>query len=180
MLKREHTALVVIDIQDKLLPKREGVADALVAKTIRLVKVAQGLGIPVLVTEQNPEKLGPTTAPLLEALGDTPRMGKLEFACTANAAFTESLETVGRKQLLLTGVEAHICVLQTALGAREQGLEAFVVQDAVASLDADEQVAGLRRMERDGAEIVTTQMAIFELLGAAGTPEFRQLMPLLK
>lgn len=180
MLRRDDAALVVIDIQDKLMPKREGVAEEVISKTARLVKVAQGLGIPVLVTEQNPEKLGATTATLVEALGDTPRLGKMEFGCTANADFVKALEATGRKQLLITGVEAHICVLQTALGAKERGLEPFVVQDAVASLDEREQTAGIRRMERDGAEIVTTQMAIFELLGAAGTPEFRQLMPLLK
>ena len=180
MLKRDDTALVVIDIQDKLMPKREGVAEEVIAKTARLVKVAKALGIPVLVTEQNPEKLGATNAALTEALEDTPRMGKLEFGCTANPAFQQALEATGRKQLLITGVEAHICVLQTALGAKEKGYAPFVVQDAIASLDEREQAAGLRRMERDGAEIVTTQMAIFELLGAAGTPEFRQLMPLLK
>lgn len=180
MLRRDDTALVVIDIQDKLMPKREGVTEEVVAKTVRLVKAAKGLGIPVLVTEQNPDKLGPTTAPLAEALEDTPRLGKMEFGCTANAAFRDALAATGRKQLLITGVEAHICVLQTALGAKAQGFETFVVQDAVASLDEKEQAAGIRRMERDGAEIVTTQMAIFELLGAAGTPEFRALMPLLK
>lgn len=180
MLRRDDAVLVVIDIQDKLMPKREGVTEEVVAKTTRLVKAAKGLGIPVLVTEQNPEKLGPTTAPLAEALEDTPRMGKMEFGCTANPAFLAALRQTGRKQLIITGVEAHICVLQTALGAREQGFQPFIVQDAIASLDEREQIAGLRRMERDGAEIVTTQMAIFELLGAAGTPEFRQLMPLLK
>lgn len=180
MLKRDAVALVVIDLQDKLMPKRAGVADAVVATTVRLVKAAQGLGIPVLVTEQNPDKLGPTTASLAEALGDTPRLGKMEFGCTANAAFREALARSGRRQLLIAGVEAHICVLQTALGAQEAGYSPFVVQDAIASLEECEQTAGLRRMERAGVEIVTAQMAIFELLGAAGTPEFRQLMPLLK
>ena len=180
MLKRDDTALVVIDIQDKLMPKRVGVAEEVIAKTVRLVKVAQGLGLPILVTEQNPEKLGATSALLVEALGDTVRIGKMEFGCTANEEFARALQATGRKQLLITGVEAHICVLQTALGAREHGYSPFIVQDAVASVEEREQVAALRRMERDGAEIVTTQMAIFELLGAAGTAEFRQLMPLLK
>lgn len=180
MLKCDNTALVVIDIQDKLMPKREGVAESVIAKAVRLVKAAQGLGIPVLVTEQNPEKLGATTAALTEALGDTVRIGKMEFGCTANAEFVRALESTGRKQLLITGVEAHICVMQSALGAKAAGYAPFIVQDAVASVDAEEQAAGLRRMERDGAEIVTTQMAIFELLGAAGTPEFRKLMPLLR
>lgn len=180
MLRKDDAALVVIDIQDKLMPKREGAADEVISKTLRLVKTAMCLGMPVLVSEQNPEKLGATTALLAEALHDTPRIGKMEFACTANPAFLDALKKSKRKQLLLTGVEAHICVLQTALGALAQGFEPFVVQDAVASLDEREQAAGLRRMERSGAEIVTTQMAIFELLGAAGTPEFRQLMPVLK
>lgn len=180
MLNRDQAALVVIDVQDKLLPKRDGVADELIAKTVKLVQAAQGLNIPVLVTEQYPEKLGGTTEAVAEALGDTPRLGKMEFGCTANPAFRDSLEATGRKQLIITGVEAHICVAQTVFGAMDAGYQAFVVQDAIASLDEAEQEAGERRMERNGAEMVTTQMAIFELLGAAGTPEFKKLLPLLK
>lgn len=180
MLNRDQAALVVIDIQDKLLPTREGVTEGLIAKTVKLVQAAQGLGIPVLVTEQYPEKLGGTTAAVSEALGDTPRLGKMEFGCTANPAFRDALKASGRKQLIVTGVEAHICVAQTVFGAMDAGYQTFVVQDAIASLDATEQEAGVRRMERNGADLVTTQMAIFELLGAAGTPEFKKLLPLLK
>jgi nicotinamidase-related amidase len=180
MLRASNAALVVIDIQDKLLPRREGAAAAVIAKTQKLVQAAKTLGIPVLVTEQNPGKIGPTAAPLAETLGETPRIGKMEFGCLNNPDFRAALEATRRRQLLLTGVEAHICVLQTALGAQEMGYTPFVVRDAVASLDPAEEEAGLRRMERHGTEIVTTQMAMFELLGAAGTPEFKQLLPILK
>lgn len=180
MLQAANAALVVIDVQDKLLPKREGAAESLIAKTQKLVQAATALGIPVLVTEQNPQKIGPTAAALAQTLGDTPRIGKMEFGCLNNSDFRAALEATRRRQLLLAGVEAHICVLQTALGAQEMGYVPFVVRDAIASLDPAEEEAGVRRMERHGAELVTAQMAIFELLGAAGTPEFKQLLPLLK
>lgn len=180
MLSMTDTVLVVIDEQDKLLPKDKNTREALLENTVKLISASRVLGIPVLVTEQNPERLGPTTEMVLEALGNVPRLGKLEFGCTRNAGFLAALKQCHRRQLLLAGVEAHICVLQTALGAKESGYSPFVVSNAVASQDSNEYAAGLRRMEQAGVEIVTTQMALFELLGAAATPEFKQLLPYLK
>lgn len=180
MLDRTQSALVVIDIQDKLLPQDAAVRQRLIERTVKLIQSAHTLGIPVLATEQNPDRLGQTTDAVREALGTAPRLGKLEFGCLNNAPFKEALDAAGRRQVLLTGIEAHICVLQTALGALDAKHEVFVARDAIASLDPEEYEAGLARMERAGVNLVTAQMAIFEWLGAAGTPEFKAMLPLLK
>jgi len=181
MLNKGLAALVVIDIQDKLAPKKDDVRETLIENTANLIRAAKVLEIPVLVTEQYPEKLGATTDSLLELLGDAPRMGKVCFSCLASPEFLDALKASGRNQLILTGIETQVCVMQTALDALARGYEVFVPVDAIASAsDKTQHKAGIRRMEKHGAELLTTKMALFELLRAAGTPEFKELMPLLK
>jgi nicotinamidase-related amidase len=180
MLRCEDALLLVIDIQDVLMPKRDGVAESFVAQCVKLIKCAKTLSIPRLVTEQNPDRLGGTTAAVAEALESAPRIDKMEFGCLANENFRRALENSGRRQLLVCGMETHICVMQTVLAALEAGYEVFVVRDAVASMHETEHEAGLARMKQAGAVIVTTQMTLFELLRAAGTPAFRSMLPLLK
>jgi nicotinamidase-related amidase len=180
MLEIDKTALIVIDIQDKLMPNALDRRETLIARTVKLIQCARALGIPVLVTEQNPQRLGGTNARVAETLEGVARLAKIEFGCMGNEAFRDALAASGRPQLLLAGMETHICVMQTALGAREAGYEVFVARDAVASMDAEEKEAGLDRMARAGVTLCTVQMAIFEWLRAAGTPEFRSLLPYLK
>jgi nicotinamidase-related amidase len=180
MLEKGLAALLVVDVQEKLAPNKQDVWDGMVANIAKLIAAAQDLGIPVLATEQYPEKLGATTPALCEALGDTPRMGKVCFSCFGSPEFSAALKATGRSHLIITGMETRICVMQTALDALDRNLKVFVPTDAVASQDKAEHKAGLRRMEQNGAQLATTQMALFELLRAAGTPEFKSLMPLLK
>lgn len=180
MLECSHCVLLVIDIQDKLMSRDPAVAETLVDNAGKLIRSAQTLAIPLLVTEQNPARLGGTTERLCEILGDLPRIPKMEFGCLANAAFAETLRGLGRKQLLVTGMETHICVMQTVLAALDAGFDTYVVRDAVSSSAQREYEAGLDRMAGAGAKLVTTQMVLFELLRAAGTPEFRAMLPLLK
>ena len=180
MLERDKTALIVIDIQDILLPKDESVAKDFLDKTVKLIQCAHVLEIPVLATEQNPEKLGGTNSRVREALGGRAGLAKLEFSCWANAGFREAVKASGKTQMLVVGMETHICVMQTVLECLEAGYGVFVVRDALLSSRKEEYRAGLRRMESAGAEVVTTQMSLFELLRAAGTPAFRKMLPLLK
>jgi nicotinamidase-related amidase len=111
--------------------------------------------------------------------GKTP-LEKTAFGCLGDSGFVTALEAAGRRQLLMTGIEAHICVMQTALGALNQGYEVFIPRDAVGSRFPAEREAGLHRLEAAGAELVTTEMAMFEILREAGTPEFKKVLPLLK
>lgn len=180
MLTKERAVLVVVDVQDKIFPKDDGVVEKTLDQTVKLIQVANALKVPVLVTEQYPERLGATNEKVSAFLDDVDCIPKMEFSCMANDAFLGELESLRRTQLLIVGQETQICVLQTALGAMEAGYQAFVVRDAVMSQQKQEYKAGLHRMESAGAQIVTTQMAIFELLGEAGTPEFKALLPLLK
>jgi nicotinamidase-related amidase len=179
MIELEKTALAVIDFQDKLLPKIP-VADAIIAQTVKLIKFARELAIPILWTEQYRNGLGPTNPAIAQELVNVPALEKMSFSCVGDAAIADTLKRMGRSQLLLTGVEAHICVMQTALQALEKGYGVFVPRDAVASRAKSEYKAGLARMQRAGAELVTTEMVMFELLRVAGTPEFKKALPLLK
>lgn len=181
MLDREKAVLAVVDIQDVLMPRPESEETHLfLRQSAKLIQCAKTLDIPLLVTEQNPAKLGGTHAGIAEILGESPRIPKLEFGCMANPEFLAAFGALKRPQIIIIGMETHICVMQTALGALEGGYEVFVVQDAVASMDPVEREAGLVRMRRTGVTLVTVQMAIFELLRAAGTPEFRAMLPYLK
>lgn len=179
MIERDRAVLAVIDFQDKLLPKIP-VAEAILAQTVKLIRFARELTIPILWTEQYRKGLGPTNALLAEELAQVTALEKKSFSCLGDQAVWDTLAGMRRSQLVLTGVEAHICVMQTALQALEKNYGVFVVRDAVASCAKSEYKAGLARMQRAGAELVTTQMAMFEMLRVAGTPEFKKVLPLLK
>jgi nicotinamidase-related amidase len=179
MLDRDAVSLVVIDYQEKLLPKIR-CADEVSAQAIKLIRFARELDIPVLWTEQYPKGLGRTVLPIAEELTGISVFEKTAFGCLGDPAFTNALDATRRRQLLLTGIEAHICVMQTALLAIDKGYRVFIPRDAVGSRSESEYNAGLDRLERAGAELVTTEMALFEILREAGTPEFKKTLPLFK
>ncbi|MBP8131735.1 MAG: isochorismatase family protein [Candidatus Hydrogenedentes bacterium] len=180
MLDLAQATLAVVDFQNKLMPGGPENVRPFLDNAVKLIACARCLDIPILVTEQNPDRLGRTNDVIAEALGDIPRFGKLEFSCASHEGFRAALRATGRRQVLVTGMETHICVMQTALGLKERGYESFVVRDAVLSMRDEERQAGLQRLVQEGVKLVTAQMAIFELLRAAGTPEFKRMLPLLK
>ncbi|NUM56403.1 MAG: hydrolase [Candidatus Hydrogenedentes bacterium] len=179
MLDRNAAALIVIDYQEKLLPKILN-AEAVSAQAIKLIRFARELDVPILWTEQYPKGLGHTVEPVATELEGMTPIEKTAFGCLGDPNFATALDASGRRQLLLTGIEAHICVMQTALLAIEKGYKVFIPRDAVGSRIESEYDAGLDRLERAGAELVTTEMAIFEMLREAGTPEFKKALPLIK
>ena len=180
LLDREQAVLAVIDIQQVLLPQDAAVADAYLANAAKMIRAARVLGVPVLVTEQYPERLGRTIDRVAAELEGIPRIAKTEFGCMANAAFREALAGLGRQQLLIIGMEAHVCVSQTALAALSEGYQVYAASDALSSSTPSEYRFGLDRMANAGVALVSVQMAIFELLRVSGTPEFKTLLPLLK
>lgn len=179
MLDRGAVTLVVIDFQDKLLPKIPD-AEAVMGRAAKLIRFARGTNIPILWTEQYPRGLGRTAEGIARELEGHRPIEKTAFGCLGDAVFLSALEQTGKGQLLLTGIEAHVCVLQTALAALDDGYEVYVPRDAVASRFANEYEAGLNRLGRAGTEIVTTEMALFEMLREADTPEFKKALPLIK
>ncbi len=179
MLSLDQTALIVVDFQEKLLPKIFN-AQAIVPQAIKLIRFARELDIPLLVTEQYPKGLGATVPELVEELGGKLPLTKTSFGCFGADGFVAALRNLGRTQLLITGIEAHVCVMQTVLAALENGYGVFVVKDATGSRNISDFEAGLARMSRHGAELVTTEMAMFEILRDAAKPEFKKVLPLLK
>ena len=180
LLDREQAVLAVIDIQQVLLPKDAAVTEAYLANAAKMIRAARLLGVPVLVTEQYPERLGGTVDRIAAEIEGVPRLAKTEFGCMANEGFRQALGVLDRRQLLLVGMEAHVCVSQTALASLEAGYEVFVAADAVSSTTPTEYRFGMDRMAREGVAVLSVQMAIFELLRVSGTPEFKALLPLLK
>jgi nicotinamidase-related amidase len=181
LMKRERAQLVIIDIQEKLLPTIHAV-NAMMERTRFLIEAAKGLGVPITLTEQYPKGLGPTEATLRSACGpDAPVFAKTSFSCLGDEAIAAHLHArPDRRQLVLVGIEAHVCVLQTAVQAHAEGYEVFVVGDAVSSRAASDCEAARRRLKALGVTMVSAEMVFFEWLERSGTPEFKALAPLLR
>lgn len=179
LIRAQDSALVVIDMQERLVP-----AMLAPARTIRntrlLLQAAAITGVPSLLTEQYPKGLGATVPEIAKAAGDSRILPKMHFSCMEDQGFSAAFKDLDRRQAILTGMEAHICVVQTAASLVEEGYEVFVVSDATASRTAESESACLARLSAAGVSIVTTEMVIFEWLGRAGTDAFKQMLPLIK
>lgn len=172
------TGLLVIDVQDKLLAKIPA-ADALVRNVAFLVDGAKLLGIPIQATEQYPKGLGPTVSELAKRLPE-PRPDKTAFSCCAIPSVVESLRKAARPKVVLAGMETHVCVLQTALDLLAQGFRVYLPVDAVASRFAVDHEMALRRLEKAGAILTTSETVLFEWVGGAGSPQFKAVSQLVQ
>lgn len=179
LLSRENSVLVIIDSQEVFL-KPIKVRDFIVENIQLLVQVAKQLEVPIIATTQNAEKLGAMTPKLAELIGDTPVVDKLCFSCLGSEPFAQQLQATGRSQVVLVGVEAHICVMQTALDMLKAGYLVHVPYDAVASRLKRDWKYALLRLSSSGAIVSTVESVIYEWLYEAGTDSFREVLPLLK
>lgn len=179
LIARDRSALVLIDWQARLLPALEG-SEAALATAGRLLAAARRLSVPVLATEQYPKGLGRTDPRLGEALQPDEVLEKTYFNAAAEASIATAVERLRRPLLVLAGAEAHVCVLQTALGLTARGYQVAVVADALASRRASDKELGVERMRQTGVQIVSAEMVLFEWIGEAATPEFRDLLDLIK
>lgn len=173
---REDSALIMIDLQERLVPAMSG-PEKLVENCKRLLGLARIVGLPVIFTEQ--EKLGPTVRELTEGLPDFRPVAKTTFNCFACVPFAARVRETGRHTLILAGIEAHICVSQTALWAQPR-FHVHVVSDAIASRSPGNLSVALSRLQTAGLTITSTEMVIYEVLEKAGTDEFRAMLPLVK
>ena len=178
MLNVDDTVLVVVDIQGKLAQLMHD-KQRLFDNVARLIQGAGVLTIPVVCTEQNPDGLGPTIEQLAGLIRTDP-ISKFSFSCCDEPRFIRELETLGRKGILLTGIETHICVYQTAVGLLGRGYDVHIVADAVSSRTADNRQIGLDAMAAAGAKATSAEMALFELLGVAKGAKFKQILKLVK
>jgi nicotinamidase-related amidase len=167
-----------IDLQEKLLAGIAG-ADRIVTRSVLLLEAARSLKVPCLATSQYRAGLGPLVAQLVEKIdGEVP--DKTHFSCARNSVIQSHFERLGRRVVVISGVETHICVAQTALDLLELGYSVMVVADAVGARGEIDHAYGLRRMEAAGATLVTAEMVVYELLGCSDSAEFKRLLPFIK
>ena len=178
-LDRSRAALVVVDVQEAFRP---AVLDfeRVAASVSVLVRGARVLGLPTIVTEQYPQGLGRTVPEVSEHLDGVEPIEKVCFSAVQADGFSRALQEAGRDQVVLCGIESHVCVNQTAEDLLADGVEVHVAQDAVTSRTADNRALGLHKMERSGATVTSVETALFELLRQAGTPEFKEVQALIR
>ena len=179
LITADRSCLLVIDIQDRLAPTMAD-TQMVIDNTTLLLKAAGVLEVPILVSEQYPRGLGHTLPQLATLMPPDSRVEKVHFSCMGDDGFARRFREIGRSQAVLVGIEAHVCVLQTAEQLIEAGCDVFVVADATSSRTTANHEAALERMRADGAQIVTTEMVAFEWLERAGTPEFKEISALIK
>lgn len=171
LLSKDDSCLVLIDVQEKLTPHVQNFTP-LIERCDWLLKLARELQVATVITEQYPSGLGSTVAPLNQ-FGDG--LPKIHFSCWRDDHIRQQLQQLNKKQLVLCGIETHVCVLQTALDLCEANYEVFVVVDAVSSRKELDYRYGLKRIKQAGGILVTSEMVFFEWVGQAGTPQFKAL-----
>jgi nicotinamidase-related amidase len=182
LMDASKASLLIVDVQDRLLPAMADGA-GVVSRCKLLLKAAKDLDVPVAVSEQYPKGLGHTVEPLKADIGNAAVFEKLSFSCWRDDLLRAALIKLhdgGRPQVIIAGIEAHVCVLQSALDLAQAGFGVFVVADGVSSRAEESKALALQRMGHAGIEVVNTEMVVFELLGKAGTAEFKELSALLK
>ena len=179
LLSKDETALIIIDVQERLFEKvedRNRIADSI----CRLIRFANILGIPIILTEQYPKGLGPTIHRIRKLIPNVKPIEKIEFSCMASRKFRRRISEINVKNLVLTGIEAHICVAQTAIEAITSGYKVYVVYDAISSRHREDKAIAIERMKQYGAYMVTSEMLMYEVLRRAGTPEFKEILKLVR
>lgn len=179
LIARDNSLLLIVDIQAKLAPAIFE-ADVVTANAVRLLRAADQLAVPAFVSEQYVRGLGHSLDAIREASRQARFFEKTHFSCTAEPGVLDLLRAAGRRQIILSGTETHVCVLQTACGLLEAGFQVFLVADAASSRTPASRDAAIERLRALGVQIVTTEMVLFEWLHKAGTDEFRSLLPLIK
>jgi nicotinamidase-related amidase len=178
LLERDKSQLLMVDVQERLLPAMSD--PMLVLKNGgRLLEAARTLAVPVVVSEQYPAGLGRTVPDLSNLAPANAVHEKVEFSCFANPALRSALSGAGR-QTVIFGIEAHVCVLQTAIEMADGGHDVTIVVDAIGSRFADSKEIALRRLQDAGVQLATTEMVLFEWLRRAGTPEFKTISRLIR
>lgn len=179
ILSKENTALVVVDVQEKLLPyvaDKEKVTENLQM----LIRFAYIMGMPIMLTEHYPKGLGRTVPEIKEVLKEYRPIEKVIFSCFGSEEFKSKLKELGAKRLMLSGIESHICIEQTALDALDAGYEVHVIADAISSRTPRNLEIGVEKTRQFGAVISSTEMAMYEIMERADTREFKEVLKLVK
>jgi nicotinamidase-related amidase len=176
---KDKTALLVIDIQERLFPFISE-NEKLVRNVPILIEGIKVLDIPVFVTEQYVRGLGETIPSIAKAIEGIPRVEKMAFSCCDEPTFMEKLALSGKDHVIITGIESHVCVLQTTLDLLANGFRPVIVEDCVSSRKLNDKAIAIERMRKEGAIITTYESLLFELLRYSGTDQFRAISKLVK
>ena len=179
MLIRSNCVLVVVDVQGKLFDSMSG-KDLLLQNLVKMVKGAQLLGLPILWNEQVPDKMGPTIPELRDLLKDLQPIPKHSFSCCGEAAFLNALKKTGRKQVLLVGIESHVCVYQTARDLVSASYQVEVAADAVSSRTESNRAVGIEKIKSIGGTVTSVEAALFEMLKTAEDSAFRDMLKIVR
>jgi nicotinamidase-related amidase len=178
-IDKEDTVLLIVDIQEKLAAVMTE-KDKVVRNNLHLIELAKMINMPVMVTEQYPKGLGPTVAEIRNALPFYRPVEKMTFDCCGQPPFLEELKEHNKRNVVLTGMETHICVLQTCIGLLKGGINVHIVQDAVCSRTRENWKTGVEFMREAGAVVTSTETTLFQLLKVAGTEEFKIISKRIK
>ena len=179
MLKIDNTVLLIVDVQGKLASLMYD-KQTLFENIKKCIKGAKVLEIPILWVEQNPEGLGETITEIASLLKDSEPIAKMSFSSYKNKDFKEALKYLNRKQILIVGIETHVCVYQTAVDLVYAGFEVSVVTDAVSSRRQGDKQIGIQKMKDEGVKLTSSEMALFELLEVAEGLKFKQIIKIVK
>ncbi len=179
LLSRRKTALVVIDIQERLLPAISN-NEEVVRNSVLLINGARILGVPIIITEQYPKGLGPTVSAIAEAADKIQAIEKITFSCAGEDNFLQALDAANADTVVLCGIETHVCVLQTALDLYQRGIRVQVAADAVGSRSPANRESAMAEMRQAGIVPTAAESVLFKLLRVAGTPEFKQVAKLVR
>lgn len=179
LIEANRSLFLLVDVQENLGPVMAE-PRAVYRHCALLLRAAARLGVPVLASEQYPKGLGPTMGELRGLLPEGAVMEKIHFSCAAEPTIVERVRGLGRDQIVVAGIEAHVCVTQTALGFKAAGYQVFVAGDACSSRQAANHTAAMARLAANGVDVLPTESVVFEWLHRAGTPEFKDLVALIK
>lgn len=179
ILRKETSALLIIDLQEKILPVIKNI-DSVLENTIKLIKGFKILQLPIFYTEQYPKGLGPTSSRILEELNRYSAIQKMSFSCFGAENLFNEFRQKRLSQIIVCGVESHVCVQQTVLDLIANDFQVNVVADAVSSRREFDFLIALERMRTLGAEITTAESILFELLEVCGTTEFKEISKIIK
>ena len=178
-INRENTIGLVIDIQEKLVPTIAD-KDQIIKNTICLLEGLKVMNVPIIVTQQNTKGLGPTIPEINKTIGNFSYIEKMTFSCYREPAFIRVLNRIGKRNVILMGIEAHVCILQTTLDLLYNNFNPVIVKDCIGSSDDQDKQVAVWRMRDVGSVITSCESILLELCREAGTDEFRELLKLLK
>lgn len=178
-IDRANTAAIIIDVQERLYPIIHE-NEAMTKNIITLIKGLKALEVPILMTQQYTKGLGTTIALIKEALGDHEHIEKMSFSCCGDNGFMDTFEKLGKKNVILMGIESHVCVLQTALDLLDKGYTPVIIEDCVSSRKPNDKKIAVKRMRSEGAVISTCESILFELTVVSGTEQFKAISKLVK